>query len=174
VLIVVDAAAYGGLLFGYLYTWTVGGAWPPEGVTGQLDGGTALIAAVLLALSVGAMTLAPFADRVYWRLVMIGLFGAATLLGAAGIWFLIDLLLMSGFDPTVHAYTALVWMMVVWPTGHIALGMIMALFSMAKAAVKPRGLAWSHAVDTTALWWGWSVLQTLVSLTIIVFYPQLV
>jgi hypothetical protein len=50
----------------------------------------------------------------------------------------------------------------------------MALFSMVKAAVKPKGLAWSHAVDTTALWWDWSVLQTLVSLTIIVFYPQLV
>ena len=95
---------------------------------------------------------------------MIGLFGAATLLGAASIWFLIDLLLASGFDPTVHAYTALVWMMVVWPLVHISLGMIMTLFSMVKAAVKPRGLAWSHAVDTTALWWGWSVLQTLVSL----------
>ena len=117
VLITVDAAAYGGLLFGYLYTWTVSADWPPEGVTGQLDTGTALIAAVLLALSAGAITLAPFADRAHRRLVMIGLFGAAMLLGAVGNWFLIDLLLASGFDPTVHAYTALVWMMVVWPPG---------------------------------------------------------
>jgi hypothetical protein len=45
---------------------------------------------------------------------------------------------------------------------------------MSKAAAQPKGLAWAHAVDTTALWWGWSVLQTLVSLSIVVFYPQLV
>ncbi len=174
VLVAVDAAAYGGLLFGYLYTWTVSAAWPPEGVSGGLDAGTAGIGAVLLALSAGAATLAPFADRADRRFAMIGLFGVATLLGAGGIWYLLALLLESGFDPTVHAYTALVWMMVVWPAGHIALGMIMTLFCMSKAAVQPKGLAWAHAVDTTALWWGWSVLQTLVSLAIVVFYPQLV
>jgi cytochrome c oxidase subunit I+III len=174
VLIAVDAAAWGGLLFAYLYTWTVSPVWPPEGITGQLDAGTALIAAVLLALSAGAIMLAPFADRAGRRLVMIGTLGAAALLGAGGIWFLIDLLAASGFDPTVHAYTALVWMMVAWPAGHIVLGMIMALFCMAKATVRPQGLAWSHAVDTTALWWGWSAIQALVSLAIIVFYPQLV
>jgi heme/copper-type cytochrome/quinol oxidase subunit 3 len=161
-------------LFGYLYTWTVSPVWPPEGITGNLDAGTALFAAVLLALSAGAITLAPFADRADRRVLMIGMLGAATLLGGGSIWFLIDLLRASGLDPTVHAYTALVWMMVVWPAAHIALGMIMALFSLTKAAVRPRGLAWSHAVDTTALWWGWSVIQILVSLAIIVFYPQLV
>ena len=120
------------------------------------------------------MTLAPFADRAGGRVLMIGLLGAATLLGAGSIWFLIDLLRASGLDPTVHAYTALVWMMVVWPAGHMALGTIMALFSLTKAAVRPRELAWSHAVDTTALWWGWSVIQSLLSVAIIVFYPQLV
>jgi cytochrome c oxidase subunit I+III len=174
VLIAVDAAAWGGLLFGYLYTWTVSPVWPPEDITGNLDAGTALIAAVLLALSAGAITLAPFADRANRRLVMIGMLSAATLMGGSGIWFLIDLLQTSALDPTVHAYTALVWMMVVWPAGHIALGMIMALFSLTKAAVRPRELAWSHAVDTTALWWGWSVIQSLLSVAIIVFYPQLV
>jgi hypothetical protein len=64
--------------------------------------------------------------------------------------------------------------MVAWPAGHVVLGMIMALFCMAKATVRRKGWHGLTRWIPQALWWGWSAIQTLVSLAIIVFYPQLV
>jgi cytochrome c oxidase subunit I+III len=172
VLVLVDASAYGGLLFGYLYTWTVSPAWPPEGIDGYLDAGTAWTASALLALSAVPAVLAPKVDQAGLRLPMIVMLGIAVAAGLAASWLLLNLLDGSGLDPTKHAYSALVWSMVLWPLAHMALGFIMAAFTMAKAAVRPRRLAWSHAVASTALWWGWSVAQTLLSLAVIVYYPQ--
>jgi cytochrome c oxidase subunit I+III len=174
ILVVVDASAYGGLAFAYFYIWTISDGWPPGGVEAGLDATLALLAGALLLASLLPVRLAVSADDRGRRTALIGALGAAALLGLASLWPQAALLTGSAIDPKAHTYGALVWMMVIFPMAHLALGLLMALFTLTKAAVRPKGLAWSHAVRNTALWWSWSVAQILFSLLILFLFPRLV
>ncbi len=173
VLVVTDASAYGGLLFSYLFIWTVSGSWPPGGLSATFDGTLALAGAGLLLLSVLPVRMAVSADRRGRPLSTALFLVLASLLGAAAGFLLWLLLRASNLPAAEHTYAALVWMMLLFPLGHVALGMVMALFTATKAAVRPRGLAWSHAVANTSLWWQWSVAQLLFSLAVVLYFPTL-
>ncbi len=172
-LVVMDSTAYGGLVFAYLFIWTVSESWPPAGIEATLDGGLALVtAALILASSLPAAFLGN-ADRHRRRHLIALLLAAMLALGIAGGWMSLALLWDSGLDPKRHAYTALVWMMVLFPLVHLGIGAVMAAFTLVKAWVDPPRYRWSHAARNTGLWWQWSVAQMLFSLAVIVFYPDL-
>jgi len=174
VLVAVDSAAYGGLLFAYLFIWTISESWPPGGLQAQVDPGLLGLSAGLALVSGFTVRLAADADRRGARPWLILLLVGTVLIGVACGLVMWGLLRDTGLDPTAHAYAALVWMMLAYPMAHLGIGAIMALFTATKAWVRPPNRTWSDAAANTSLWWQYTVAQTLVSLVLVGFFPRLV
>ena len=127
-----DATAFSGLVFGYYFFWTVHEAFPPPGMTGP--GSHWPMAALALTAASWAATMgARAANRrglvTTARLLLSG--GALSAIasigaGLAGPW-------LSGLDPAVHSYGAIVWVIACWTTAHAAVGAIGQLYALARS-----------------------------------------
>ena len=127
-----DLTAYLSLVFGYFFFWTVHEDFPPPGVEGP--GWVWPLAAAILTIAAWGLTLmARLANaresvvlaRVLLVLgVLAGLGSAAALL--AGPW-------TTGLDPTSHSYPAIVWALAIWIALHLAVGVIMQAYCLARS-----------------------------------------
>ncbi|TVV77421.1 cbb3-type cytochrome c oxidase subunit I [Sphingomonas solaris] len=127
-----DATAFSGLVFGYYFFWTVHEAFPPPGMTGP-GSHWPMAALALTAASWAATVGARAANRrglvTTARLLLSG--GALSAIvsigaGLAGPW-------LSGLDPAVHSYGAIVWVIACWTTAHAAVGAIGQLYALARS-----------------------------------------
>src|SRR5690606_4130736 len=91
-------------------------------------------------------------------LLVIGLIAAAGcgLALVAGPW-------TTGLDPTLHAYPAIVWALVVWVVVHLAVGMIMQAYCLARSIFGLMTPKYDADIWNVSLCWhfvGFSVLLT--------------
>ena len=167
-----DMTAFVALVFGYFFYWTIHPDFPPDPTPGP---GVFWPSIAALCL-VGAWALTWLARRwnqcdkrlaVYVSLVsaaVLAVLGASALL--TGPW-------LSDLDPTHHSYPATVWVLVLWAVIHIAIGVIMQLYCIARRWAGR--MTARHAIDicNVTLYWHFSTITVIVTVAVIAGFPLL-
>ncbi len=165
-----DMTAYFSLVFGYFFFWTIHADFPPAS------------AASLGVLPVAALGLALAA----WLLTMLGRafnardhaagfhasLGLATLcaLCAAGALFAAPKL--AGMAPTTHVYPAIVWVLSGWTALHVALGVLMQLYVIARRAAGRMTARHDIEIHNIVLYWHFVVVTVFVTVAVIAGFPK--
>ncbi|WEJ59363.1 cytochrome c oxidase subunit I [Devosia sp. FJ2-5-3] len=157
-----DLTAYLSVVFGYFFFWTIHTDFPPAGETGP-GWQWPLVAFCLGLLAWGATFGARLANGsgsvgLARGLLVIGLVAAAScgLAIMAGPW-------TTGLDPTLHAYPAIVWALVVWVVLHLGVGMIMQAYCLARSIFGRMTPKYDADIWNVSLYWhfvGFSVVLT--------------
>ncbi|KFI22599.1 cytochrome c oxidase subunit I [Nitrosococcus oceani] len=165
-----DMTAYAGLVFGYFFYWTVHEDFPPDpspgpGLFWPLVAGVLLLSAWLLTVWARYWNRRDRAGGFYGALVTaIALALAGGLALFAGPW-------LTGLDPTRHVYPAIVWVLVLWTLVHVAIGVIMQLYCMARRWAGK--LSARHDIDiiNVRLYWHFMAITALVTIAVIAGFP---
>jgi len=128
-----DATAFSGLVFGYYFFWTRHEDFVPAGMDGA-PGVFWPMAALVLGVASWLLTItsreANGAGRIGLAraLLLTGICasGAGVCAGLAGPW-------LSGLDPTLHSYPAIVWTLAIWTSAHSAIAAIMQAYALARS-----------------------------------------
>lgn len=167
-----DMTAFFGLVFAYFFFWTVHPEFPPEGTRppsfAWLTLGAALLGAAW-ALVAGALRWNGQARTGRARLAL-ALAGLPALLGMAA---LAQACLVSGLDPTRHAFDATCWVLVLWLGAHMLVALIMLGYCFARSRagiLTPR-----HDADlrNSALYWHFMLATALLVYALLALFPLL-
>ncbi|CAN5123022.1 cytochrome c oxidase subunit I [soil metagenome] len=166
-----DITAFVSLVFGYFFYWTVHGDFPPDGSPGPgvvwpVLGGT-------LALASWALTMvAHRANRRAWRAS--GFYAASGLAALAGLGGIAALLAgpwLNGLDPTLHAYNAIVWVLVIWTALHTALGVLMLGYCMARRAAGRMDALHDIDISNVKLYWHFVAITAVLAVATVALFP---
>jgi cytochrome c oxidase subunit I+III len=165
-----DVTAFVSLVFGYFFYWTVHPDFPPEPAPGP----GVWWPSVALVLLLGAWLLTVMARR--WnRRDSRGLFysavAAAVLLAAAGSAALIAGPWVTHLDPQSHVYAATVWIMVLWTVVHVAAGVIMQLYCVARRLAERMTARHDIDIVNVTLYWHFVAITVLVTVAVIAGFP---
>jgi cytochrome c oxidase subunit I+III len=164
-----DFTAFASLVFGYFFYWTLHEDFPPAGAGPGLL--WPAIAAVLLLtswlLTLGARR---WNENDRPLLFYLGGIGAVVLAVAGGAALLAGPL-QTGLDPKSGVYAAIVWVLVAWTTFHVAIGIIMNLYCVARRAAGR--MTARHALDigNVALYWHFLALTVAITVGVISGFP---
>ncbi len=166
-----DGTAFGSLVFGYFFYWTI-----HDDFTAGLAGPGLkwpLVALGLFASAWIAMVAARSVNRghrtrdmrvlVLCALMLTLLGGAAALAGP----------LLTQMDPTEHVYPAIVWVLVLWLVSHAAVGVVMQLYCLARSFFGR--LTATHDIDlvNVVLYWHFLTITALTTLGVIGLFPAM-
>ncbi len=166
-----DLTAFSGLVFGYFYFWTVHGAFPPVGsaepdrfwLVAAAVGYAAAWALTLLSVRANANGSAYAACASLVAGIALALGGTAALVFAPSA---------TGMDPTVHAYPAIVWVLILWTGIHAAAGVLMQAYVIARTAVGLCTAIYDADVRNVALYWHFMALTAAVTIAVIGLFPE--
>jgi cytochrome c oxidase subunit I+III len=155
-----DAVLFSSLLFGGLFLWLVAPAWPPE-LIALPDLSTAAAAGLALAAAAVAGRLAVSrltrgGSPVPW--LVIAAIGQAAAVAA------LALLAAAVPEPTGHAHRAVLFIVFAYAALHAAVGLILALYGIARAAVGRLSAARSVDLRIGALWHAYTAASGIVAL----------
>lgn len=165
-----DFTAFVSLIFGYFFFWTIQPDFPPNPILGP-GHFWPLVGAIFVLSAWGATILGRHFNRrttstsLYVVLVISIVFavmGAVALI--AGPW-------RTGLDPTRHVYPATVWLLVLWTVFHLAIGMVMNSYCLARR-IAGRMTA-KHDIDivNVTLFWHFTALTALITVAVIAGFP---
>ncbi|WP_153558459.1 cytochrome c oxidase subunit I [Roseimaritima sediminicola] len=170
-----DITAYISLVFGYFFFWTVHETFPPQQFDGRpVIGPGTLWPMVALALA-GAAWAAVLGARRSNRKDRAGAFYgtlvlAIVLAASAGVAFVWGPL-ARGMDPTHHAYSAIVCVLVLWTVLHLAVAIVMLLYCGARRlAGRMDGRHDADIVNVT-LYWHFMLLTAAITAMVIGLFP---
>ncbi|MGH8084236.1 MAG: cytochrome c oxidase subunit I [Lysobacter sp.] len=165
-----DMTAFASLVFGYFFFWTVHDDFPPAAATGP----GRLWPSLALALALAAWAATILARGLNRRDARVGFYlaaGSAVMLAlAAGIALLAGPWL-TGMDPTRHAYTATVWLLAGWTAVHIAAGVVMHLYCIARRAAGRMSAEHDIDIHNVTLYWHFVAITVLVTVATIAGFP---
>jgi cytochrome c oxidase subunit I+III len=163
-------AAFASLVFGYFFFWTVHDDFPPGPEAGPGVGWPSLA----LALAVGAWGATLLARRSNTRAgsapfhallgcgVLLALGAAAALL--AGPW-------SFAMDPSAHVYPATVWLLSAWAAVHVAAGVVMQLYCLARRACGQMTPEHDIDIHNVALYWHFAAITVVVTVAVLAGFP---
>jgi cytochrome c oxidase subunit I+III len=162
-----DATAFVCLLFGYFFFWTIHDDFPPVGA--QVDAGALSMGLV----GVGGAWLLTLAARGANRRDRAALaYGA--LAGAVGLAALGSIALLHGptaLDPKADSYGATVWLLVLWTVVHVAVGILMQLYSAASRAFGRTTARYDMDLDNTVLYWHFAAGTAAATVLVVAGFP---
>jgi cytochrome c oxidase subunit I+III len=88
--------------------------------------------------------------------------GAASLV--AGPW-------LSGLDPSAHVYPAAVWILVLWTAAHVAVGLLMQLYCIARRLAGRMSAEHDIDIANVALFWHFVALTVAITVAVIAGFP---
>jgi cytochrome c oxidase subunit I+III len=128
-----DATAFSGLVFGYFFFWTRHADFPPADMAsgpGMMWPMIALIAglvgwlATIAARNIHARGGVTPARVLLACGIVLSIAGAGA--GLAGPW-------ISGLDPQLHSYPAIVWTLAIWTSAHAGVAAIVQSYALARS-----------------------------------------
>ncbi|WP_245906114.1 cytochrome c oxidase subunit I [Teichococcus aestuarii] len=171
-----DMTAFASLVFSYFYFWTIHPVFPPLDAAGLPMGPGLLWPGVALLAALGAW------GAMLWARarntagqaggLRLGLLAAVLLALASG-----GAMLMgpwaNGLEPTTHAYPAAVWVLLGWAALHLAVGVIMTLYALARSLAGK--LTREHDIDihNVVLYWHFAAITAVVTLATVALFPLL-
>jgi cytochrome c oxidase subunit I+III len=165
-----DLTAFVCLVFGYFYFWTLHDDFPPEGAAGP-GLGWPLLAGGLVAAAWALTVFSRHANRRDQALRCYLALGAAIALALGGGAALLAGPLLTGMDPTLHVYPAVVWILAIWTVLHLVLGALMQGYCLAsRLAGRMDG---HHDLDLsiTTLYWHFAALTAAITVAVIAGFP---
>jgi cytochrome c oxidase subunit I+III len=168
-----DMTAFISIVFGYFFYWTARPDFPQDPIRGP-GMWWPLIALGLLLGSWLCTLLARRWNRVEApsRFYVAG--GAATLLAAAGTAALIAGPWVTRLDPTRHAYDATVWVLVIWSAAHVAVGVIMQLYCLARRWANQMTVRHDQDIVNVALYWHFMAATVVITVAVIAGFPVVI
>jgi cytochrome c oxidase subunit I+III len=166
-----DLTAFLSLVFAYFFYWT---SRPDFLLDAQGPGWRWPLTAVVL--SAGAWLLA-IAARSANRADRAGLFYAACLV-ATGMAAAAAAAILAGpavtdLAPTRHVYPATVWVLAIWTSLHLALGLVMLLYCAARRAAGRMSAAHDIDIANVTLYWHFAGATAVIAAVVIGGFPLL-
>jgi cytochrome c oxidase subunit I+III len=170
-----DATAFGSLVFGYFFYWTIHADFPPDPAPGLAGPGQFWpMVALALVLAGWGLTIAAREANARGRvgiarvvLVAAALAtGAGGLAGLAGPW-------STGLDPELHVYPAIVWVLVIWIAAHAAVGLIMQLYALARSWTGRMTPVHDGDIRNITVYQHFFALSALITFLVIGWFPKL-
>jgi len=165
-----DLTAFVSLVFGYFFFWTIHTDFPPD----PSPGPGIFWPAAALVLLLGAWALTIFARRWNkrdWAASTYAglLFAAALAIGGgtallAGPW-------VTGLDPASDVYPATVWILVLWTAAHVAVGLIMQLYCVARRLAGRMSARYDIDISNVALYWHFVAITVVITVAVIAGFP---
>ena len=78
---------------------------------------------------------------------------------------------VTGLDPTSHVYPATVWMLVIWTAVHVAVGLIMQLYCLARRLAGRMTARYDIDIRNVALYWHFTALTVVITVAVIAGFP---
>lgn len=165
-----DMTAFAALVFGYFFYWTSHADFPPDPSPGPGVFWPGLSGVLLL----GAWGLTRLArgwnQRNHAVVFYVGLL-SAVVLAVGGSGALLTGPWISGLDPASHVYPATVWVLVLWTVVHIAAGVIMQLYCMARRMAGRMTARYDIDIANVALYWHFCALTVGITIAVIAGFP---
>ena len=95
----------------------------------------------------------------------------AIALAAAGSYALIAGPWFTGLDPKSHVYPATVWLLVLWTVCHVAVGVIMQLYCVARRLAGRMTARHDIEIVNVALYWHFTALTAVMTVAVIAGFP---
>ncbi len=165
-----DAAAFASLIFGYFFFWTIHPDFPPA--VGQGPGllwpllGAALVLAAWLATMASRRTNSA-GSRVGLRLGLL----VGALLATAGAAALLWGPYAFGMDPSAHVHPATVWVILIWTALHVAVGVVMQLYCLARSLAGKLTTEFDIDIHNVALYWHFAAVTAVVAVATVALFP---
>jgi cytochrome c oxidase subunit I+III len=167
-----DLTAFLGVLFGYFFFWTIHPNFPPIGIDGpgwQWPMLSAVLAVVTWGMIIGAREVNSAGHVMLARALLVGALVGAVLTGAAlmaGPW-------LTALDPTMHAYPAIVWALVVWVVVHLMAGIIMLAYCLARSIFHRLTPRYDADLRNVTLYWHFVGVSAVLTALVIGGFPLL-
>lgn len=165
-----DITAFVSLVFGYFFFWTIHRDFPPSPTPGPGVWWPSIALVLLLAawlltmlsrrLNHGGHTIAFIVSLL--AAAMASVAGGAALV--AGPW-------TTGLDPTSHIYPAIVWVIVIWTVFHVAIGVIMLLYCVARSIAGRLTARDDIDIANVALYWHFAAITSVMTIAVIAGFP---
>lgn len=165
-----DMTAFVSLVFGYFFYWTIHENFPPDAVTGPGVVWPVTAAALLL----GSWLLTQLARKWNRNDRPAAFFGgllAAVVLSLAGSGALITAPLQTGLDPTSHVYPAIVWVLIIWTLIHVAIGVVMQIYCIARRLAGRMTAQYDIDIQNIGLYWHFCAITIAVTVAVIAGFP---
>jgi cytochrome c oxidase subunit I+III len=78
---------------------------------------------------------------------------------------------VSDLDPASHVYPAMVWVLVLWTVIHIAVGVVMQLYCMARRMAGRMTARYDIDIANVALYWHFSAITVAITIAVIAGFP---
>lgn len=167
-----DLTAFVSLVFGYFFYWTLHKDFPPASIAGP---GVVWPVAGLLA-SLGAWGLTILARRWNSREQPAAFYagmGAAVLLAAFGSYALLAGPRQAGMNPEAHVYPAIVWLLAIWSVLHLAAGIVMQLYCIARRFAGRMSGRYDIDISNVTLYWHFVAITVVAAVAIMAGFPLL-
>ncbi len=167
-----DMTAFFGLVFAYFFFWTVHPEFPPEGTRSPAFswltlGMVLLVAAWVLVAGARRWNGQAKTGRARAALALAGL-PALSGLGA-----LAQACLVSGLDPTRHAFDATCWVLVLWLGAHLLAGFVMLGYCVARSWAGILTPRYDADLRNSALYWDFMLATSLLVYALLALFPLL-
>jgi cytochrome c oxidase subunit I+III len=165
--------AFISLMFSYIYFWSIADVFPPPRAP-ELSLAWVFAAGLATGLAWTATLISRrFVSRDQQLAAQLTL-AAAALSAAGAIALLLATPWFAGLDPTRHAYEAAVWVLFGWCAGHVAVGVIMQLFTIARSIAGIMTADNTVDIANTALFWHFTLATIALALMLTGGFPSLV
>ncbi len=166
-----DMTAFVSLVFGYFFYWTVHEDFPPPDAEGP-GVRWPMISLIATLVAWGMMLLSKKLNRRENAIgfyistlaaISLALVAAATLV--AGPW-------LHNMDPTEHVYQASVCVLVLWTVIHLAVGVVMQLYCVARRAAGKMTHRFDADIVNVTLYWHFMMLTAGITGLTIALFPM--
>jgi cytochrome c oxidase subunit I+III len=170
-----DMTAFISLVFGYLFYWTVHPVFPPPQFDGRQVNGPGLfwpLASVGLGVVAWlAVILARRSNRVDGASAFYGssLVAIAASVGSGAALF--GSVYLHDMDPTHHVYSASVCVLVLWTIVHVAIGILMLVYSVARRIAGRMDARHDADITNVTLYWHFLMLTIAITGLLISLFP---
>jgi cytochrome c oxidase subunit I+III len=164
-----DTTAFVSLLFGYFFYWTL----RPDFLSDVSGPGTfwPLLAAGAAVLSWALTLTARRANKRDATTIFHVALLVATGASLAGGVCLIAAPIATGLDPQRHVYDAIVWVLVMWTSAHLAAGAVMQLYCVARRAARRMDARHDIDIANVGLYWHFAALTCVLTVAVIAGFP---
>jgi cytochrome c oxidase subunit I+III len=163
-----DMTALMSLLFAYFFYWTIHDDFPSAAGPGFF---WPVLAAILLLTAWALTVLARRWNKRNWSggyyMCLMGAASLAIVSGGA----LLSGPIATGLDPTRHVYEATVWLLVLWTVVHLAVGLVMLLYCVARRMAGRVTARYDIDICNVTLYWHFLAITVVLTVGVISGFP---